>query len=180
MEKQSFFFEFFHYAGNTFEDAINVIIDGRVPLSVLFNAILSAVQAYNLSDRFDLALKVIENAQGHFFDNETNWVSPSPIMKKQYHEVLVYQAQLLIMNFEFDDCLTFSKRNFDENDFSLFEAMVDASKIYSIYGIDYVIEQCKNSKKFNLDQIHLYERHLHLISLAVESGIHQLFVKVDK
>jgi len=174
MGKVEMSFDFPHHAGNTFEEAVGIIIEGQVPLPVLFDSVLNTVQAYTRVDRFDLALNVVEKAHSHFFDNETMWVSPSPIMKKQYRDILIYQAQLLIMVFRYEDCLKFVSQNHDTEIAELFRRMVEASKNYQIFVIDSIIQKALQSKQFNAQQIALFNRHLALISKNVEAGVFQV------
>ena len=163
-------FDFSHNAANTFEEATNVIIQGNAPLPLLFNAVTAAICSYNKVERFDLALAVLLKAQEHFFDNETAWVSPSPLMKRQYNDLLVYHAILLLMTFNHDQCITYSTNNLDQDVAEIFKDLVTYTKGHLLYQVDQVIERAKASKKFSPPHLALFDKHLMLLSKAVEHG----------
>ena len=167
-------FELVHPAANTYEEAINVIIDGKAPLQLLFNTTLACLNAYAKVDRFDLALNAVERAQSHFFDNETMWASPSPIMKRQYRDILIDKSILLLMVFKYDECVSFSEKHLEVVEADIFKRLSEASKGNQVYVIDKLLEEAKSSKKFNNSQINLLGRHLTLVSKAVETGVFQV------
>lgn len=167
-------FDLIHPAANAYEESINVIIEGKAPLQLLFNSTLACINAYSRVDRFDLALNALDKAQAHFFDNETMWVSPSPIMKRQYRDILIYKAILLLMIFKHKECIEFAEKNLEAPEADLLKRLCEASRSSQIYVIDELIEEAKNMKKFNNNQINLLGRHLTLISKTVEAGVFQV------
>ena len=130
----------------------------------------AAICSYNKVERFDLALAVLLKAQEHFFDNETAWVSPSPLMKRQYNDLLVYHAILLLMTFNHDQCITYSTNNLDQDVAEIFKDLVTYTKGHLLYQVDQVIERAKASKKFSPPHLALFDKHLMLLSKAVEHG----------
>jgi hypothetical protein len=160
-------FEISHNAANTYEEATLVIIDGKAPLPLLFSAVTAAIVAYNKTDRFDLALSILLRAQEHFFDNDSAWMSPSPLMKRQFHDLNIYHAQLLLMTFKHDECIALNC----ENEVALiFKDMITATKAHLLYQMDQVIERARAIKAFSPPHIALFERHLALMSKAIEHG----------
>ena len=163
-------FDFSHSAANTFEEATNVIISGHAPLPLLFNAVTAAITSYNKVDRFDLALAILLKAQDHFFDNNSEWVSPSPLMKRQYHDLLLYHAILLLMTFNHDQCLEYAQKNLDPDVADIFKDLVKYTKGHLLYQLDQIIEKAKSTKKFSPPHLALFDKHLQLISKVVEHG----------
>lgn len=167
-------FELTHASGNTYEEAIDVIITGQAPLPLLFTSVLNAIMAYSKIDRYDLALHALQKAQLHFFDNETMWVSPSPIMKRQYRDIQIEHALLLLNVYRYDECLEFIGKNLEPAEVSIIEKMVEASKSSQIYLMDKIIEEARETKIFNNMQIGLLMKHLQFTSREVEAGIFQI------
>lgn len=163
-------FELTQNAANTYEEAVDVVIEGKAPLPLLFNAVTSAIVAYNRTDRFDLALAVLVKAQKHFFDNNAAWVSPSPLMKRQFHDLNVYNALLLMMTYKYDDCVSYANENLDKDVAAIVKELVDATKGHLLYQIDQVIEKARTNKKFSPPHVLLLDKHMQLISKLVEHG----------
>lgn len=163
-------FDMIHNAANTFEEATDVIIEGKAPLPLLFNAATASIGAYNRVDRYDLALAVLDKAQTHFFDNETAWVSPSPLMKRQYHDILIYRAVLLMMTFKHDEAIQYSQSNLDPLITEVLKQLIEATKNHQIYQIDLAIDRAKEIKKFSPPHLNLFDRHLQMMSRSVENG----------
>jgi tetratricopeptide (TPR) repeat protein len=163
-------FEISHNAANTYEEATLVIIDGKAPLPLLFSAVTAAIVAYNKTDRFDLALSILLRAQEHFFDNNSAWISPLPLMKRQFHDLNIYHAQLLLMTFEHDECITYADQNCDKDVALVFKDMITATKAHLLYQMDQVIERARAIKAFSPPHIALFDRHLSLMSKAIEHG----------
>jgi tetratricopeptide (TPR) repeat protein len=163
-------FDISHNAANTYEEATLVIIDGKAPLPLLFSAVTAAIVAYNKIDRFDLALSILVRAQEHFFDNNSAWISPSPLMKRQFHDLNVYHAQLLMMTFKHDECIAYAESNCDKDVAVIFRDMITATKGHLIYQMDQVIERARVMKAFSPPHSALFDRHLSLLSKAIEHG----------
>lgn len=163
-------FEIVQNAGNTYEEAVDVIIEGKAPLPLLFNAITASVVAYNKAERFDLALAVLVKAHSHFYDNSAAWISPSPLMKRQFHDLNIYHGQLLLMNYKYEECEAYANENFDKDVAQIFKEMISATKSHLLYQIDQLIEKARTSKKFSPPHILLFDKHMQLVSKLVEHG----------
>ena len=163
-------FELTQSAGNTYEEAVDVILEGKAPLPLLFNALTSAVVAYNKSDRFDLSLGVIEKVQDTMFQNNPAWVAPSPLMKRQFHDINVYHAVLLLMAYRLEECVKLSEDHLDKEMAATFKELAEATSGHLLYKIDCVIERLRNCRKFSPQHIFLLDKHLQLVSKMVEQG----------
>ena len=164
-------FDLKHQAAETFEETTEIIIQGHGPLPLLFNALISAITSYNKIDRFDLGLILIEKCQPHFFDNEEDWASPPPVMKRQFQDLLIFHCQLLLMNFRFDQCLSFAQSNFDADIIDIFTRMVYATQNHQVTMIDSIIEEASNNSKFSASHISQFRRHLTNLSHVIENSV---------
>ena len=163
-------FDFVHDAANTYQEAVDVIIEGKAPAPLLFEALLATIEAYVNVDRFDLALASLSRARDHFFADEGSWVSPSPMMKDNFNELNVYYAELLLVLFRFEDCIVYSAENLDTELARLFKELVEATRGHLLYQIDQLIVRARRTKKFTAQQMNLFDKHLEQISRIVEHG----------
>ena len=64
--KTEYKFDLFHYAGNTYEEAVNISIEQKLSPPLLFDSTFNCIDCYSRADRLDLALLVVEKVQNTF------------------------------------------------------------------------------------------------------------------
>lgn len=163
-------FELVHSAGNTYEEAVDVIMTGKAPLPLLFNAVTSAISAYNKADRYELALNVVEKVQGVILEKNPVWVAPSPLMKRQFQDVNIYHAILLLMAYRTADCIKLANEHLPKELASLFRELADATDGHLIYKLDLAIEKLRATNKLAPQHVFLLDKHLQILSKSVEQG----------
>ena len=167
-------FDLFHYAGNTYEEAVNLSLDGKLSPPLLFDSTFNCIDCYSRADRLDLALLVVERVQQKMSPETIEQINSSPLMKRQLVDLKIFKAQLLLSAFKHSDCIQFSNGNLEEGVAQLFKELSDASRSNQIAVIDALINQAKSSNYFNEQQIALFERHLFLLSKSVETAYSEL------
>ncbi|OHT02008.1 hypothetical protein TRFO_31030 [Tritrichomonas foetus] len=172
--KTEYKFDLFHYAGNTYEEAVNISIDQKLSPPLLFDSTFNCIDCYSRADRLDLALLVVERVQTKMGQETIDQINASPLMKRQLVDLKIFKAQLLLSAFKHADCISYSNANLEEGVAQLFKELCDASKSNQIAVIDALINQAKSSNYFNEQQIALFERHLFLLSKSVETAYSEL------
>ena len=168
-------FDLFHYAGNTYEEAVNLSLQQKLSPPLLFDSTFNCIDCYSKADRLDLALLVVDRVQGKELPRETmDQINSSPLMKRQLVDVKIFKAQLLLSAFKHSDCVDFANAELEEGVARLFKELSDASRSNQIAVIDALINQAKSSNYFNEQQIALFERHLFLLSKSVETAYSEL------
>lgn len=168
-------FDLFHYAGNTYEEAVSLSLQQKLSPPLLFDSVFNCIDCYSKADRLDLALLVVDRVQEKELPPETiNQINASPLMKRQLVDVKIFKAQLLLSAFKHSDCIDFAQASLEEGVARLFKELSDASRSNQIAVIDALINQAKSSNYFNEQQIALFERHLFLLSKSVETAYSEL------
>ena len=172
--KTEYKFDLFHYAGNTYEEAVNISIEQKLSPPLLFDSTFNCIDCYSRADRLDLALLVVEKVQNKMGQEILDQINASPLMKRQLVDLKIFKAQLLLSAFKHVDCINYANANLEEGVAQLFKELCDASKSNQIAVIDALINQAKSSNYFNEQQIALFERHLFLLSKSVETAYSEL------
>ena len=172
--KTEYKFDLFHYAGNTYEEAVNLTLDKKLAPPLLFDSTFNCIDCYSKADRLDLGLIVIDKVINQISPEILEQINSSPLMKRQNQDLHIFKAQLLLSAFKHDECIQYSKENFDENIANLFKALCDASKSNQIATIDALINDAKSQNYFTEQQISLFERHLFLLSKSIETAYSEL------
>lgn len=168
-------FDLFHYAGNTYEEAVSLSLQQKLSPPLLFDSVFNCIDCYSKADRLDLALLVVDRVQEKELPPETiSQINASPLMKRQLVDVKIFKAQLLLSAFKHSDCIDFAQASLEEGVARLFKELSDASRSNQIAVIDALINQAKSSNYFNEQQIALFERHLFLLSKSVETAYSEL------
>lgn len=167
-------FDLFHYAGNTYEEAVNLCIDQKLSPPLLFDASFNCVDSYSRADRLDLALVVVDKVQQKLTPDIQEQINSSPLMTRQLSDLKIFKAQLLLSAFKHADCIQFANENLEPNVAELFKQLSEATKSNQIAVIDSLINQAKNSNYFSEQQIALFERHLFLLSKSIETAYTEL------
>lgn len=165
-------FDMTHSAGNTFEESVEVIINGDIPLPMLFNTLLSSVRCYIKVERYDLALNIIERAQKYFYKSGNQWLSPLPVMKDQYRLIELYQSLFYMILSKYDECIDFSEKNLSKVETELITELCEAAKNYQVFRFDSLIGKAKEKKLFEQSHIALLETFLNIMSKSVEQSIY--------
>lgn len=172
--KTEYKFDLFHYAGNTYEEAVNLCIDQKLSPPLLFDSTFNCIDCYSRADRLDLALLVVERVQQKMGQDILDQINASPLMKRQLVDLKIFKAQLLLSAFKHSDCISYANSSLEEGVAQLFKELSDASRSNQIAVIDALINQAKSSNYFNEQQIALFERHLFLLSKSVETAYSEL------
>lgn len=167
-------FDLLHYAGNTYEEAATLCLDQKLSPPLLFDSVFNSIDCYCKADRLDLALAIVDRVSDKFGEDLMKQIDSSPLMKRQFEDLKIYKAQLLLSAFKHDKCIDFAKNNLDANVKELFEQLCSATKSNSIAVIDALINQARSSSYFTEQQISLFERHLYLLSKSVEAAYAEL------
>jgi len=171
--KTEFKFDLFHYAGNTYEEAVNLTLEQKLSPPLLFDSAFNCIECYTKADRLDLALELIERVnekEKEIIDQ----INSSSFLKKQYNDLKIFKAQLLLSAFRHTDCVNYAEQNLEESIAQLFKFLCDASKSNETAQIDALINQAKASNYFTEQQISLFERHLFLLTKSVETAYAEL------
>ncbi|KAK8890799.1 hypothetical protein M9Y10_027998 [Tritrichomonas musculus] len=172
--KTEYKFDLFHYAGNTYEEAVNLCNEQKLSPPLLFDSTFNCIDCYSRADRLDLALLVVERVQQKMGQEILDQINASPLMKRQLVDLKIFKAQLLLSAFKHNDCISYANSNLEEGVAQLFKELSDASRSNQIAVIDALINQAKSSNYFNEQQIALFERHLFLLSKSVETAYSEL------
>jgi hypothetical protein len=172
--RTEFKFDLYHYAGNTYEEAVNLAMSEKLSPPLLFESTFNAIDCYSRADRLDLALLVAEKVHTKLPQETLDQINSSPLMKRQLVDLKIFKAQLLLSAFKHVDCIGFSNANLDEGVAQLFKALCDASRSNQIAVIDALINQAKSQNYFTEQQIQLFERHLFLLSKSIETAYSEL------
>jgi hypothetical protein len=167
-------FDLYHYAGNTYEEAVNLSLEQKLSPPLLFDATFNAIDCYSRADRLDLALLVTEKVSTKMQPGIVEQVNQSPLMKRQLVDLKIFKAQLLLSAFKHVDCIGYASANLEEGVARLFKELCDASRSNQIAVIDALINQAKAQNYFTEQQIALFERHLFLLSKSVETAYSEL------
>jgi hypothetical protein len=167
-------FDLYHYAGNTYEEAVNLSLEQKLSPPLLFDSTFNAIDCYSRADRLDLALLVVDRVQQKIPQETTDQINASPLMKRQLVDLKIFKSQLLLMAFKHADCIGFSSANLEDGVSKLFKELCDASRSNQIAVIDALVNQVKASNYFTEQQVALFERHLFLLSKSVETAYSEL------
>jgi hypothetical protein len=167
-------FDLYHYAGNTYEEAVNLSLDQKLSPPLLFDSTFNAIDCYSRADRLDLALLVAEKVSTKMPAEVIEQVNQSPLMKRQLFDLKIFKAQLLLSAFKHVDCIGYSNANLEDGVARLFKELCDASRSNQIAVIDVLINQAKSQNYFTEQQVALFERHLFLLSKSVETAYSEL------
>jgi hypothetical protein len=91
-------------------------------------------------------------------------------MKRQYHDLNIYHAQLLLMTFKHEECIAYADQDCDKEAALVFRDMITTTKAHLLYQIDQIIEKARTIKAFSPPHITLFDRHLSLMSKPIEYG----------
>jgi hypothetical protein len=167
-------FDLYHYAGNTYEEAVNLSLDQKLSPPLLFDSTFNAIDCYSRADRLDLALLVVERVQSKINQETLEQINASPLMKRQLVDLKIFKSQLQLMAFKHRECIEFSAANLEDSVAKLFKELCDASRSNQIAVIDALVNQVKASNYFTEQQVALFERHLFLLSKSVETAYSEL------
>jgi hypothetical protein len=167
-------FDLYHYAGNTYEEAVNLSLEQKLSPPLLFDSTFNAIDCYSRADRLDLGLLVAEKVSTKMPPEVLEQINQSPLMKRQLVDLKIFKAQLLLSAFKHVDCIGYSNANLEEGVARLFKELCDASRSNQIAVIDALINQAKSQNYFTEQQITLFERHLFLLSKSVETAYSEL------
>ncbi|KAH0788677.1 hypothetical protein GPJ56_007359 [Histomonas meleagridis] len=167
-------FDLFHYAGNTYEEALTLCIDQTLSPPLLFDSTFYCIDCYNRADRLDLGLSVVDRVFSKIPQALLDQVRTSPLMNRQFSDLQIFKAQLLLSAFRHAECIEYSAANLDEKVASIFSSLCEASKSNQIAVIDALINDAKAQNYFTEQHIALFERHLFLLSKSIETAYSEL------
>ncbi|KAH0786126.1 hypothetical protein GPJ56_009803 [Histomonas meleagridis] len=167
-------FDLFHYAGNTYEEAVTLCLEQTLSPPLLFDSTFNCIDCYSRADRLDLGLSVVDKVLTKMSQNIKDQITSSPLMNRQFTDLHIFRAQLLLSAFKHAECIEYSASNLDENVAALFKSLCDASKSNQIAVIDALINDAKAQNYFSEQQIALFERHLFLLSKSIETAYSEL------
>lgn len=172
--KTEYKFDLYHYAGNTYEEAVNLCLEQKLSPPLLFDSSFNCIESYSRADRLDLALLVVDRVNQKLSQEIVAQINASPLMKRQFVDLKIFKAQLLLSAFKHNDCIAYADENLEEGVAQLFHQLSDATRSNQIAVIDALINQAKSSNYFTEQQIAIFERHLYLLSKSVETAYSEL------
>ncbi|KAH0791957.1 hypothetical protein GPJ56_004141 [Histomonas meleagridis] len=169
LAKNEMDFELFRHSGETYEEACHMIILQKMPIDQVFEPLFNTVEAYAKSARYDLAYKAIEKVTSKFTPAIIEEIHQSPIATRQYDDLTILKAELLLLQFKYDDCLQFSNENLNPEVFQLFVCLCDSSRKYKTSEFDAYFSDAKSQEYFNQLEVYLLELHLSELSKSSEA-----------
>ena len=151
-------FEYYHYAGNTYEEAIQLCIDKNLRPRALIDATFSCVSCYVKSDRFDLGLIVVSKVIDKLEQTSATLISSSPLMRQQFEDLRITNAQMLLCTSKYEQCIEFSNNKLDMKVAVIFAKFCSFEKSKKLEDIDALLNEAKNIGCFN-------ETHLEIFAL---------------
>ena len=94
-------FEFFHYAGNVYEEVVDLCLSLDLRPRLLLDALNRAIECYSKCDRFDLAMILVDNTVSKCSTNIREAINASMLLKKDYADLKAVSVLLDIANLKF-------------------------------------------------------------------------------
>lgn len=152
LAKTESYFEYHHYAGNTYEEAIQLCIDKNLRPRAIVDATFLCIQSYVKAERYDLGLivvtKTIEKVSQYFL----SIISSSPLMRQQFDYLLIMRGQMLLCNEKNEECLLFINTKFQKTYaciYEFFAKYISHLQLKNWDQIDTLISEYKTQHCFN-------------------------------
>ena len=153
LAKTESYFEYFHYAGNTYEEAIQLCLEKNLRPRALIDATFSCVMSYVKAERFDLGLIVVKKVIEKLEQNSSQLISSSPLMRQQFEDLRIINAQMLLCTSNYEQCIEFSNTKLDMKVAEVFAKFCSFEKTKKLDEIDKLISEAKDLHCFN--EVHM-------------------------
>ena len=149
LAKTESYFEYFHYAGNTYEEAIQLCVDKNLRPRALVDATFSCVTCYVKSDRLDLALIVVTKVIEKLEQTSSTLISSSPLMRQQFEDLRITRSQMLLCTSKYEECIQFSNTKLDDKVAKVFCKFCVFEQGKKISDIEDLLNDAKEKQLFN-------------------------------
>lgn len=164
-------FEQFHYAGQSFEESVDIAITQKMPTIYVFGPMFKAVDAYCKGDRFDLAMELLDKVENKYRKNIDDEMKDSKNVKEQYNDMMILRTILLLLKSDYSECIAFANDKLDENVAKLFGLLCETSQKYQVSKYDAFLFNAKSQRYFNDLEISLLEMKLSIVSRCLEISL---------
>ena len=94
-------FDYFHYAGNVYEEAVDLCLSLDLRPRLLLDAVNRAIECYSKCDRFDLAMILVDNTFSKCSATIKEAINASTLLKSDFIELEAVSVLLDIANLKF-------------------------------------------------------------------------------
>lgn len=162
-------FEFHHYAGNTYEDALDFCIKHQLRPRLLSEALLYSIRSYVKADRLDLSYLVCEKGYSHFSEVHSGIISSSKMMHEQFMNLSLLKTILMICNRKYDEAILFSTSIFSAQLKAFLQSYSSASQESDINALNDLYSQISQFPEFEEIHIQVLEKHKILFSKTMSN-----------
>ncbi|OHT16284.1 hypothetical protein TRFO_13290 [Tritrichomonas foetus] len=162
-------FEFFHYAGNSYEESVRLCIEHAIRPRLFIDTLLKCVSCYVKCDRFDLSLIIMMSAAVQLETDYSNVIDLSTLLKAQFNELIAAKAALLICNAKFGEARTIATTQLAGSigDF-LIKYIANVQKSESPSVIKKSLQEANQGETLPPLLVLIVERHCPLLEKTVE------------
>ena len=149
-------FEYFHYAGNTYEEAIQLCIEKNLRPRALIDATFACIKCYAKADRFDLGLIVVTKVIDKLEQTSASLIESSPLMRQQFEDLRIMHAQMLLCTGKYEQCIEFSNKKLDVKVAVVFAKFCSFEQSKKLDDIDNLLTEAKNTGCFNETHMEIF------------------------
>ena len=162
-------FEFHHYAGNIYEEAMTFCIEHNLRPRLLLQSIINAIKCYSMCERFDLAYLVCEKGYNHFINNHSELIQSSQMMHEEYNDLSLFKSILMICNRKYEEAVRFSQPLY-RHEISLFlHILSEALQVKQMDKLDELLLNISNFPEFNETHYLVLEKIKNFLSKTTNS-----------
>ncbi|EAY20180.1 hypothetical protein TVAG_021250 [Trichomonas vaginalis G3] len=150
LAKTESYFEYHHYAGNTYEEVIQLCIDKNLRPRAIVDSTFSCVLSYVKAERYDLGLIAVTKTIEKLKQTFQQIISSSPLMRQQFDYLLILRGQMLFCNNKNEECLQFlDEEKFDSKVREFFAKFLSQANLKNVESMEQFIGESKNLHVFN-------------------------------
>lgn len=165
-------FKYYNYAGQAFQNAVNVCIANQLPPSILFTCIFKAIDCYTMDNKISQALAVVDDVQSGYQGECVGYITKSTLLTEKLMDLRIYRSILLIMAFRLDEASQFVKSNLEHKVSQYFEAICDSTKNNELHFLYMLTHPSKTDYyPFQVGHLELLNRLYQNIESSLESKL---------